>query len=312
MRELVLNHASLCAADSRAAVGFLKDIAKGMSQLVRDGVAGYALRTAQEMAEVTCAPKCSLWNVMHALPRAGARDEYGFLLRMTTKAPLLAGVPEDVEHRFLTCEAWRYSPDDGAPLLYCALTGGIAVGFPTSPEWDCDRLAIEFDELLPDETFSDESENIDHLARTTHAEPVCRRHKQLLRSHSTAREVWTNRGAAFPNLVFGPDVESQIVGGLLASLHTIVGRLGELDDAAGAWRDTGGAMPSWRCKVTNESQRVRNNPNLRQARAFRTRSGERELFMWHARFGSGGRIHLRFDAERLEVEIGYIGPHLPL
>lgn len=312
MRELVLNHASLRAADSRTAVGFLKDVATGIAQLVHDGVAEYALRAAQEMAEITCAPECSLWNVMHVLPRAGARDEYGFLLRMTTKAPLLADIPADVEGRFLTCEAREYSPDDGAPLLYCALNDGIAIGFPSAPEWDRDRLVIEFDKLQLDETFSGESENIDHLARLAHAAPICERHRRRLRAGLTAGEFWNNRRSAFPNLVFGPDVERQIAGGLPAQLHTIVGRLAELDDAARAWRDVGGAMPSWTCKVTNESQRVRNDPNLRQARSFRSRSGEREIFMWHARFGSDGRIHLRFDAERREVEIGYIGPHLPL
>ena len=39
--------------------------------------------------------------------------------------------------------------------------------------------------------------------------------------------------------------------------------------------------------------------------------GTRETFEWHARFGDG-RIHLRFDPQSREVEIGYIGPHLPL
>ena len=309
MRELVLNHASLCAADSRAAVGFLKDIAKGMSQLVRDGVAGYALRTAQEMAEITCAPKCSLWNVMHALPRAGARDEYGFLLRMTTKAPLLAGVPEDVEHRFLTREASKYSPDDGAPLLYCALTGGIAVGFPTSPKWDRDRLVIEFDELGPDETVGSESEDIDHLARIAHTAPICERHQRRLRAGLTAREFWANRQSAFPNLVFGPDVRNQIEGGLLAREHTIFGRLAKLDEAAAAWPSRGGATPPWTCKVTDESESVKNNPKRKKDRIFPSSSGGRAAFLWHARFGSKGRIHLRFDAKQFKIEIGYIGSH---
>jgi hypothetical protein len=40
--------------------------------------------------------------------------------------------------------------------------------------------------------------------------------------------------------------------------------------------------------------------------------GTQKLFEWHARFGSSGRIHLRFDPSSYEVEIGYIGPHLPL
>ena len=75
---------------------------------------------------------------------------------------------------------------------------------------------------------------------------------------------------------------------------------------------TGSAMPSWTRKVTPESQPVMNDPRLREERRFRSHRGTRELFEWHARFGSSGRIHLRMDPSSREVEIGYIGPHLPL
>ena len=54
------------------------------------------------------------------------------------------------------------------------------------------------------------------------------------------------------------------------------------------------------------------NRFFREARMFQSHRGTREIFEWHARFGDGGRIHLRFDPPSKEVEIGYIGPHLPL
>ena len=54
-----------------------------------------------------------------------------------------------------------------------------------------------------------------------------------------------------------------------------------------------------------------NDPSLRKARRFRSADGERHLFEWHARFGSGMRIHLRFDPRTLEIEIGYVGRKLP-
>ena len=53
------------------------------------------------------------------------------------------------------------------------------------------------------------------------------------------------------------------------------------------------------------------NPTLHEARRFRSGGGTRVLFEWHARFGSAARIHLRFDARTREIEIGYIGVHLP-
>ena len=55
-----------------------------------------------------------------------------------------------------------------------------------------------------------------------------------------------------------------------------------------------------------------NGDTLREARRFRSSRGTRELFEWHARFGGNGRIHLRIDSTTREIEVGYIGHHLPL
>ena len=310
MREMVLNRASLAAGDARAATGFLKGVAVGMSRLVRENVTGYSLRMDRHFHEIECAPGVSMQDAMHKLKGAGARDEFGFLIRLATKAPLLDGVAREAEHKFLTCEATSFPPEDGPPLLLCALTGGVAVGFPTADRWDRDRLTVEFEELLPNDTFSRESEDIDHLARLEHAAGISSRHRETLRAGLTPRKLWSNRRAAFPNLSFGPDVERYIAE--LPHFYTVVGRLIELDSAAGNWRGDGGAAPPWTCHVTNESATTRNDPKLSEARRFRSNSGERRDFFWHARCGSGLRIHLRFDRERYEVEIGYIGPHLPL
>ena len=213
------------------------------------------------------------------------------------------------EHRFFGCETQDIPTRDGAPLLLCALDDSVAVSFPTHTDWDRDRLVVRLDELLPNGTFSDESEEIDQLSRTVHAEPICLRYRENRRANlRSGKELWRRRREAFPNLLFGLDVEDDVAA--LPHLRTAINRLSELDAAAADWSD--GPAPPWTCKVTNESARVRNNPQLREARRFRSRSGVHEFFYWHARFGNHGRIHLRFDASAREVEIGYIGSHLPL
>ena len=317
MREMVLNHASLAAEDSYAAVGFLKDVVPGMTQLVKKGVTTTVLRTARFPTEILCAPGFSLYDAMQRLRRDGARDEYGFLVRLTTKASLQSDVEADVEHRFRTCETRDLPPGDGEPLLLCVLIGGVAIGFPTGAEaeWDRDRIVVTFYELQGDgTTFSGETEEIDHLARAFHAAPICRRHLAIYRRHldrlRTGSELWNKRQEAFPDLVFGPDVEDHLR--KVPRLHTVIERLSELNDDAERWRREGGAMPRWTRNVVNESERVRKNPGLREARRFRSHFGGTRLFLPHVRFGIGRRIHLHFDAERREVEIGYIGPHLPL
>jgi len=316
MREMVLNHASLAAGDSSAAVGFLKKkVVPGMSRLVEKGVTGTVLRTARHLTETPCALGFSLYDAIQRLRRDGAREEYLFLVRMTTKTPLLSGVEAAAEHRFLTCEARNLPPEDGKPLLLCALTGGVAIGFPTSAtsvEWDRDRITVVFDELQPDgTTFNEETEDIDHLARASHADLIYERHRGRLRAGLTPGELWNNRQAAFPELVFGPDVEGHLREVPPPRFHTLIDRLAELNEDAEKWRRDGGAI-EWTRKVVTESESVRNDPRLREARRFSSCSGKRELFLWHVRFGRGWRIHLRFDAGRREVEIGYIGEHLPI
>ena len=168
MREMVLNHASLAAGDPYAVVGFLKDVVSGMAQLVKKEVTATVLRSTQIPAEIPCAPGFSLYDAMKELQQGGAHEEYRFLVKMATKAPLLSDVEADVRHRFLTCEIRNLPPKDGEPILLCALIGGVAIGFPTSAEWDRDRIAVVFDELRGDGTiFSEETEEIDHLARAS-------------------------------------------------------------------------------------------------------------------------------------------------
>ena len=166
-------------------------------------------------------------------------------------------------------------------------------------------------EVSEEETF----EEIDNLARSDHAPPICERHRQSLRGQITsAEELWNNRKQAFPNLIFGPDVEDHLKKLNTSNLGSIVGKLANLNAAAAEWPNLGGGAPPWktRAKVANESESLRNHPRLRELRRFKSHDGISQLFLWHARFGDSGRIHLRFDPSSHEVEIGYIGQHLPL
>ena len=255
------------------------------------------------MHEIRILPDCTLDKAYQELRKTGGRDEYVYFRKLITKYPLLIEVESDVKDRFLACEAKRLPPEDGEPLVLCAITDWIAIGFPSEPVWDSDQLTVSFNELLPDESLQETSETIDNLARSKHARLIRERQHAALLQFQSPSELWVQREEAFPNLVFGPDVKrpSQFLG-------TALRRLADLDTSASKWQNVGGPAPPWSCKVTRESETVRNNEKLLNARRFRSRHGTRELFEWHARFGSGFRIHLRFYAKTHEVEIGYIGP----
>ncbi len=313
MRELVLNHASLRACGFPEAAALLPDLVVGMAELVRNRAAQSVLRMVRSVSEIRLQGGESLWDAFLEMKRQGARDQYVFLMRLGQKAPLLNGLAPAVTARFRSCEAKRLPPEDGESLLLCALTDSIAVSLPSEPDWDHDRLGVQFHELLSDASIGDAEEEIDNLARSGHASCIVERWRgQCRRSCASPAELWGRRGELFPHLLFGPDVEDQLAELNAGWLQTVLNRLGALDEAAEAWALSDGAAPRWRCKVTPESDRVMGNPKLREARSFRSVGGERLPFGWHARFGSGGRIHLRFDAGTREIEIGYLGRHLPL
>ena len=317
MREMILNHASLASAGRDEVPAWLVDMASGMAALVRTRVASKSLRACRSVHDIRFPDGRSLFEAYRELGRRGSRDESVFLMSLTEKAPLLSGVGSEVRDKFLSCEATaceaRTLPSaEGDPLVLCAVTAGVAVGFPSEPVWDRDRITVTFRELLPNDTFEEANEAVDQLTRTVHAGPIADRNVRCLRFRiETPADLWREREAAFPHLTFGPDIEGQLER-LPGWLTTIVNRLADLDEAASAWRSVGGAAPPWTCKVTPESESVMNSERLREARRFRSVCGERLLFKWHARFGSGGRIHLRFDAGARTIEIGYIGGHLPL
>lgn len=310
MRQMVLNHASVYAPDveRRAVLDWLVDLACGISELVRGKVveSAWCMRRAPEFTP--CLRNYSLRDALLELQGGRYREESRILLRLSTKTSLWEEIGAEVKDRFSACGHQSLPTDQGEPLVLCAIADWIAVGLPSQPIWDQDRLSVEFEELLPDETWNRTSEDIDNLTRAIHANAIQRRHSERLARGSDPDALWTNREQAFPSLQFAPGVERNLKD-QATSLTTIVDKLIHLDRAAAAWKVEGGAAPNWPSKVTDEASL---KPQHLQQRRFLSQQGTHELFTWHARFGSGGRIHLRFDAATREVEIGYIGPHLPL
>ena len=312
MREMVLNHASLSGFTSKLEVTqLLKDTADGMAILVENDVTVPILRTYKPEQEIVCIEGFSLFDAYVSLVHAGEKDNFSFLMGLSSKSPLLKDISEEFADRMITCELADLPPEDGAPILLCALTEWVAVGFPKEL-WDNDQLNVRFEELLPDETFETVEKKIDNLTRSSHANSIAERHQLQIRSSLNLHTLWKYRKSAFPNLIFGPDVETQLTKLPLELSYTVLNRLGELNSAAKCWLNDGGSMPNWKCKVTPENTRVNNNKKLREARRFQSNDGSSKLYMWHARFGDRGRIHLCFDPSKFEVEIGYIGWHLPL
>lgn len=314
MRPLVFNDASFRASPSatHSEIGsWLRDLVAGVQVVVRDRIAIRQVWMRPSAIAVECLQDYTVIDAIRDLRRTGYRDEHSYLLRLTAKAPWLDALPHSTLERFGSCEGRGLPAGDEEPLMLCVVTGGIAISLPSHEVWNTDRVSIRFEELLGDADIQERTEYIDNLSGANHAVVIAERHRAALRSCADAGELWRRRCEVFPHLRFGPGVEANLsqLGGHLPG---VAEKLAGLDAAAAEWKDAGGDTPRWRTKVTRESESLRKNPELLDRRRFRSRTGRRELFEWHARYGSGGRIHLRLERESKEIEIGYIGPHLPL
>ena len=323
MREMVLNHASLRVFNRYTAGDWLKGMTAGMLKLVNDGVAQETLIVSQSIYETNSLTNRSLWNdldeALQELRRDGAQDEHDFIMDLL----LHKGRPLSDVGRLRDCEATTLPPEDGKPLVLCAITNGIAVGFP-SDGWERDQLTISFSETLIDEDENivekSKTETIDNLTLHAHARSICERHHQRQRASrrqcKNGAKLWEFRDEAFPNLVLGPDVEGHIaeMGG--TDLRALVEKLAVLDALTAQWRNNRApAPPGWKLAgVRDESETVKRDPTLREKRRFRTRRDPRQLFFWHTDFRGDKRIHFRYEdshsLHKREVEIGYVGDHL--
>ena len=210
MREMVLNHASAASPSRQDALDWLKDMAAGMSALVRERVTDSALRMSVNLYEISCVDGWSLHDALQELRQKGARDEYLFLARLSWKYPLDAEIGDDVEDSFLRCEARELPPEEGAPLLMCVIGNGVSVSFPSDSAWDRNEITVRFNEMLPDATIDEASDTIDNLARAIHAQPIIERHKEAAILSSDMATLWNRREEIFANLAFHPNVKSSL------------------------------------------------------------------------------------------------------
>ena len=321
VRDLVLNHMSLTAPDRRSAIEWICDLIEGISglgkfQVVSGRLIRYSTDAPVNLWYFQCDDGSRVDNVIHVL-RSTGRMEVARRLQQLDNKSLIEEQDPDIVEKFEACDAdgcesVLLTPDEGAPLLLCALTNGIAVSFPSQEHWKRDVLNVRYieDVLLEDGNFAEYSESVDNLSQSANAQAILDRHRESVRNCSGPRDLWLRRGEMFPHLTFGPDVEQQLNRVDNSLLGNVIKRLTQLDETVAEWRDGRDPSPNWRSKVTPERAEVMNQSKWRDARTFRTVAGGTEVFEWHARYGKR-RIHFVLDRSTRSMEIGYIGPKLP-
>ncbi|MDF2369309.1 MAG: hypothetical protein P1V21_00790 [Rhizobiaceae bacterium] len=293
---------------------FLASIARGLAALLSQDVILMEIRSVREFYQIISGSGLSLYDLILTLSKSNEyRDEARLLLQMTVRAPLLNGLPNDINDAFWGLE---YAPEQdlsGDALVLCALLEGVAVSLPTATAWETNSLLVKLQLLTPDEELLTYSVQVEHLSREEHSIHLIENSKQRLFTDIVQPEqAWLHREKIFPSLLFSSDLEQHMADVQVGEFLPILRRLKELDNAAGSWLGSDEKWPIFPCKVTGESKSTMSNDKLRKLRAFRSSlTGAVEIFEQHARIGGNTRIHMRIDVASKTIEIGYLGPHLP-
>jgi hypothetical protein len=312
MREFVLNEASLkshytCPTE---AVAVLDSVVRGIAGLVSAKVAGKSLRASRPLHDITIAPGVSLWCLAQlALKIPRFKSSAILFLSLSQRVPIEDGLDPDMLGRLRLADLGTPTISGATALVLCALSDGIALGFPTEPHWDVDLLNLRV--ILLDENANAivEPRDVDHLAREMHAGPIAERHRANRITGQTPQSLWQDRMSLFPHLSFGLDVEDHLHQLGESILREALQKLLELDRTAAIWKAFGSGRPRYCSRVTPESQTTMEQYG--DQRVFRDRNGNPATFELHARLHSGCRIHLRELSAECRIEIGYIGQHLP-
>lgn len=228
MRQMVLNHASIVDSDRSQASEWLKDMALGMRQLIISGVS-----SLNQGIRMTDKGGAAYYSLLYGEPdirrKTGTREEVEFLASLAAIVPLLEDDDYELKDRFSRCQEKSLPPEDGTPLLFCAFTEGIAVGFPSDGIWDCDEIAVSFDELLPEDVIEESCERIDNLTRSAHAGAIHERHMVTLRHVASPGVFWDARKEAFRKLEFISEVGEQLASLNLTAWVKVVEALNRME-----------------------------------------------------------------------------------
>lgn len=311
-RELCLNELSLPheSSDQTVLDRALGEMAKSLAMLVQRGVAEPVIRLPAVLYEVQFCPGATFYDV---LAERRSRPEFTelvrFLFRLSQKVPFCQDISGQAQERLFGCEG-KNDSGKSPGLLLCALAKFIAVSFPTSPRWRNPTIQVEVEEFNSEADIITVLYNIDNVSSQEHARSLADKESRAAAERLTTGDFWNQKASVFAGLGFGLDVKAQVESLDEQTFQLVSEKLSALAEAARFWAISDMVAPRWKTKVSPESSSDRVNPKVIAARTFLDQAGVSRFFEWHARYGSGGRIHIYLDAVRKVVVVGYIGTHL--
>ena len=237
------------------------------------------------------------------------RDLKDFFWSISTKISFDHAVSEAVKEQFSLSE-FHFQQQEAGGLGLAWLLKTTAVSLPSEEYWLRTHIPVHRKWLENTGTEREEDVKVLNLSEMTHVPVVFDELTGKAQAVLMGKPVKLaeKKADCFPHLTFGLDVNSQMAELSVEILSMAIAKLIVLDSAVRNWRHEGTEKPVLP-KVNTESE-----PTMQRygkEREFRSVSGEIKIFRLHAMIGTGYRIHFRLDKQKRELEIGYIGKHLP-
>ena len=237
------------------------------------------------------------------------RDLRSFFLKISTKVNFEQNVSNAVKEQFYL-SGFHFEQLQASGLGLAWLLHTTAVSLPSEECWLQTHVPVRHTWFENQETERVEDVEVLNLSKMTHvpviSDEMTGRAQGTLKGQPPA--LAERKADCFPHLTFGLDVDTQIAKLSVEILRMTIAKLIVLDAAVRNWR-RGRMEEPILPKVNTESEATMQRYG--KEREFRSAGGEKKVFNLHAMMGSGYRVHFRIDKEHKNLEIGYIGEHLP-
>lgn len=192
-------------------------------------------------------------------------------------------------------------PNDGG-LACCDIWNTLAISFNSDIQWDKDKITLQKETLSENTNIVRKTINIIHSSKIDHLkthQTFFNNLEKELKLNITQKSFWGQRKLFFSNIIFCPEVESQICKLDKEIFEQAISILRDVETQDKLIYDF---------NYSRESETVRNDPDLMGSRKF-TVNGEKKFFENHLKsLSNSHRIY--FLEQEKKIHIGYIGKHL--
>ncbi|MDX2248970.1 MAG: hypothetical protein SF052_19440 [Bacteroidia bacterium] len=222
-----------------------------------------------------------------------------------------------IAERFALSEFFLFEEREiSVPSLGAAcLLGQLALSFDSHTRWQPARISLWHTELTSEgdqEAVLDVHHCVSAAQWQVFKDRIIEERRDSLRKGS---ELWDNREAEFPHIVFCGQTKSQLQHIFVSATvyNQLYGALTALNSYCEKGQDFSLASLKAETQLTisDESDTVKNNPRLSNLRTFVVGS-EKQFFGFHIKNFSGAfRLHFYPNPSEKKMYIGYFGKHLP-